>query len=310
MVYHDHDRIKAPGLREVSDQIDRDLREGAKRRGGNRGHGRRGRVSVGLHLLTKGATLNIFPDVSTHAGPPIVVFDQFFSFKAARVAGRGVIMVKDKDAMAVIRGDISAAFEEEDAVIQTPIREGGFHGGSGEAVKGMLRGKEDRVREGFRGAESGGEVSVKQAGKEGIREESDIGIIRRVGGVIRAARESIRSGMFAPRDMVEVKVKLIQGELPASLAASKVLSGAEVKKVLMVGEDNDRVWVPFEVMAPSFQGSDDGKEFPIVNLIVSFCGVKGLGKVSAGMIRSILISLEKDCSSGGKRGVCSESELS
>src|SRR6267154_311183 len=308
MVYHDHDRIKAPGLREVSDQIDRDLREGAKRRGGNRGQGRRGGVSVRFHLLTEGATLNIFPDVSTHAGPPIVAFDQFFSFKAARVAGGGVIMVKDKDATAVIRGDIGAAFEEEDAVIQTPIREGGFHGGSGEAVKGVLRGEEDRVREGFRGAESGGEVSVNQAGKEGIREESDIGIIRRVGGVIRAARESIRSGEFAPRDMVEFKVKLIQGELPASLAAGKVLSGAKVKEVFMVSEDNDRVWVPFEVMAPSFQGSDNGKEFSIIDLIVSFCGVKGLGEVSTGMIRSVFISLKKDCSRGGKRGICSKSE--
>jgi len=44
MVYHNHDRIKAPGLGEVSDQIDRDLREGVKCRGGNRGQGRGGRV--------------------------------------------------------------------------------------------------------------------------------------------------------------------------------------------------------------------------------------------------------------------------
>src|SRR6267154_6096734 len=139
MVYHDHDRIKASGLGEVSDQIDRDLREGAKRRGGNRGQGRRGRVSVGLHLLTKGATLNIFPDVSIHARPPIVAFDQFLSFKAARVTGGGVIMVKDKDAATVIGGDISAVLEEEDAIIQTPIREGGFHGGSGEQWRGQCQ---------------------------------------------------------------------------------------------------------------------------------------------------------------------------
>jgi len=160
-------------------------------------------VSVRLHLLTKGAALNIFPDVSAHAGPPIVTFDQLFSLKVARVAGRGVIMVKDKDAATVIRGDISAALEEEDAVIQTPIREGGFHGGSGEAVKGMLRGEEDRVRERFWGSEGSSEVSVNQTGKEGIGEESDIGVIRRVRGMVRAARESIGSGKFAPRDMVE-----------------------------------------------------------------------------------------------------------
>jgi hypothetical protein len=44
----------------------------------------------------------------------------------------------------------------------------------------------------------------------------------------------------------------------------------------MIGEYNDRVRVPFKVMPPCFQGTDDGEEFTIVDLVVSFSGIKGL----------------------------------
>jgi hypothetical protein len=32
-------------------------------------------MSVGFHLLTKGATLNIFPDECAHSGSPVVMLD-------------------------------------------------------------------------------------------------------------------------------------------------------------------------------------------------------------------------------------------
>jgi hypothetical protein len=60
----------------------------------------------------------------------------------------------------------------------------------------------------------------------------------------------------------------------------------------MIGEYDDRVRVPFKVMPPCFQSTDNGKEFSIVDLVVSFSGVKGLRKVSARVICSIFISLE------------------
>jgi hypothetical protein len=44
----------------------------------------------------------------------------------------------------------------------------------------------------------------------------------------------------------------------------------------MIGEYNDRVRVPFKVMPPCFQSTDDGEEFLIVDLVVSFGGIKGL----------------------------------
>jgi hypothetical protein len=44
----------------------------------------------------------------------------------------------------------------------------------------------------------------------------------------------------------------------------------------VIGEYNDRVRIPFNIMSPCFQGMDDGEEFTIIDLMVSLSGVKGL----------------------------------
>jgi hypothetical protein len=44
----------------------------------------------------------------------------------------------------------------------------------------------------------------------------------------------------------------------------------------MIGEHDDRVRVPFKVVPPCFQGMDNGEEFPIINLVISFSGIEGL----------------------------------
>jgi len=40
----------------------------------------------------------------------------------------------------------------------------------------------------------------------------------------------------------------------------------------MVGEDLDREGGAMEVVAPSFQGADDGKEFAVVDVVIPFRG--------------------------------------
>jgi hypothetical protein len=44
----------------------------------------------------------------------------------------------------------------------------------------------------------------------------------------------------------------------------------------MICEYDDRVRVPFKVMSPCFQGSDDGEKFTIIDLVILFGGIKGL----------------------------------
>jgi hypothetical protein len=49
-------------------------------------------MGVSLHLLTKGATVNIFPNVGTKARPPKVSLNKFLSFKTTGVPRSGVVM--------------------------------------------------------------------------------------------------------------------------------------------------------------------------------------------------------------------------
>jgi hypothetical protein len=49
-------------------------------------------MGVRFHLLTKGATLNIFLNVGTKIGPPKVTLNKFFGFKTTRMPCSGVVM--------------------------------------------------------------------------------------------------------------------------------------------------------------------------------------------------------------------------
>jgi hypothetical protein len=78
----------------------------------------------------------------------------------------------------------------------------------------------------------------------------------------------------------------------------------------VISEHDDRVRIPFKVVPPCFQGTDDGKEFSIVDLVVSFGGVEGLRKVSAGMMCTVLISLKQDCTGCNKQCIGGQGKLS
>ena len=46
----------------------------------------------------------------------------------------------------------------------------------------------------------------------------------------------------------------------------------EVRQVLVVSEDLDGERRSMEVMFPGFQGTDNGEEFPVIDVVISFSG--------------------------------------
>ena len=73
----------------------------------------------------------------------------------------------------------------------------------------------------------------------------------------------------------------------------------------MVGEDLHGEGRAVEIVAPRFQGANDGKEFSVVNIIVSFGGGEGLREVGTGVPIAVGVGLEKDGARrvfGGVRG--------
>ena len=54
------------------------------------------------------------------------------------------------------------------------------------------------------------------------------------------------------------------------MVAVEVLSLTEVHQVLVVSEDLNREERPMKVVPPQLQSTDDGKEFSVIDVIVSF----------------------------------------
>jgi len=71
------------------------------------------------------------------------------------------------------------------------------------------------------------------------------------------------------------------------LLAVRGLGLSKVGKVLMVGEDLNRKRGAVAVVLPGLEGMDDGKEFLIVDVMVSFCLEERLREIGAGVPVSV-----------------------
>jgi hypothetical protein len=66
----------------------------------------------------------------------------------------------------------------------------------------------------------------------------------------------------------------------ACLVARELLFGAEVDEVIVVCPDFKGFGVAFKIVAEGFEGTDNGKEFFIMNIVILFSREEGLGEVS------------------------------
>ena len=89
MVDHDQKRIKARRKREIGNEVDRELLEGAGTGGGERGKGGHCGVCVDLHLLAKSTPGDKLADERGHTGPPVVLRQQRISAEEAPMARGG-----------------------------------------------------------------------------------------------------------------------------------------------------------------------------------------------------------------------------
>jgi hypothetical protein len=99
-----------------------------------------------------------------------------------------MIMVKGEDAVAEVSWDISLVFIKQGSIIKTPIRKGRFHRRCIQPIKGLLCSNDYRVRKGSSGFQSIGKVNINNLSEESVGEESDICVISRIRGMVRAMR--------------------------------------------------------------------------------------------------------------------------
>ena len=101
-----------------------------------------------------------------------------------------------------------------------------------------------------------------------IRKKSNVVIIRRNVRVNKSGK-GIGRPHSRTRDMNKVKIKILEKHHPACLAARQFLRLAEVHKILVIGEESDRVTGALEVVVPVVQGMDDSKQLAIIDVIIS-----------------------------------------
>src|SRR5260370_35179095 len=76
------------------------------------------------------------------------------------------------------------------------------------------------------------------------------------------------------------KMGLGKEEGPVGLSVGKFLFGAEVCKVIVISPNFKGVLVSFKIMTEMFEGTDNGKKFFVMNVVIEFSrlhafGVKG-----------------------------------
>ena len=108
-------------------------------------------------------------------------------------------------------------------------------------------------------------IDEEEWGKEG----NPIVIIVGPREEIWAMQEGIRACYKFSWDMDNFQVEVGEVNKPMGLSMVKGLGETEVGEVFVVNEDLDRKWGSMEVMSPGFQHSDDGKEFSVIDIVVS-----------------------------------------
>ena len=235
-------------------------------------------MSVNLVLLEKSTALNVSADKGGEAGPPELSGDQLASFQEAGMTGRFVIVAAFEDGTAkrVVRGDVDTAFVRKDAGVNLPVSQPGTEGEQDVFVHG-LKSLEDKGVARRCGFDTVGEGGVDKVHEEGWREEGDIGVV----GVIRreevgSAGEGVGPSKEFARDMDHFEVEIGKVDQPARLSAVKRLGLAEIREVLVVGEDLYREGGPMEIVSPGLQGTNDSKKFAIIDVVIPFGRGKGL----------------------------------
>ena len=175
-----------------------------------------------------------------------------------------------------------------------------MHGLEGLEDEGIAcRSRFDAVREG----------GVDEVDEKGRWEEGDVGVVRVIRGEeVGSARKGVGASEKFPGDVDHFQVKVGEVNEPTCLAVVERLGLAKIGKVLVVSENLYWEGGAMEVVAPRLQGTNDGKEFAVVDVVVAFGWGEGLGEVGTRVPVTIGIGLEEDGARCVFRGIHGYSE--
>jgi hypothetical protein len=108
-------------------------------------------------------------------------------------------------------------------------------------------------------------------------EEGHVVVVILSAAVVSSTRKGVGLAHAGPRLVLQREIEAGDLERPSSLPAIELLRDSKVFKVLVVCQDLNWMAGPFKVVAPSFETSNYGQHFDVVDLIVAFNRTERLG---------------------------------
>ena len=130
MIDHDQERVKAKGHRQVSDEVTRDLLEGSRGKGSDRGERWNGGMGIQLILLAGSASFDILPDKLHETRPPEFCYNKLMGFKVTWVASSLMVitLVNSTLSKCIVWGNVNVSLVGEDTLRDLPVRQTGMEG--------------------------------------------------------------------------------------------------------------------------------------------------------------------------------------
>ena len=97
--------------------------------------------------------------------------------------------------------------------------------------------------------------------------------------MIWSARQGVWSTEILARYVLKGEIEFRQVEQPSGLLVIQIARLVEVGQVLVISKDLDCGGGAKKVVAPGIQHSHDGKQFPVIDVIVALGGAKCLGQI-------------------------------
>src|ERR1700677_2532842 len=126
--------------------------------------------------------------------------------------------------------------------------------------------------------------------------------------MIRSSREEVNLRAQSTFPISHQEIESREKQTPSRLPAIELLGHQEVLKILVIRKNLKTLLSAFQIMTPVFKATHDREHFSIIDFVISFDFIEGLGNEGAGIPFLVVLKNTEDISSSEARRVSFNSE--